>query len=151
MSTRNTLIEHCCAIECESIPAPAVAAAKLQILDCTACGLLDMGAPGVQHLIGLNEAWVGAEGCSVLGHELSDEHVRPDQYTRVGYRLAFHVLYRFIDAATDDRSSEISPAFDEDMTRLDGNEHSRVQLKLFGGQALSATQFISSEQCAAWM
>ena len=71
MSTTNALIDHCCSIEYENIPAPAVAAAKLQILDCLACGLAGTQAPGVQELIELNKVWGGAEECAVLGHELS--------------------------------------------------------------------------------
>ena len=71
MSTTNALVDHCCSIEYENIPAPAVAAAKRQILDCLACGLAGTEAPGVQELVGLNKVWGGVKECTVLGHKLS--------------------------------------------------------------------------------
>ena len=71
MNATSTLIDHCCSIEYERVPAPAIAAAKQQILDCLACGLVGTEAPGVQELIGLNKVWGGAEECSVFGHMLS--------------------------------------------------------------------------------
>ena len=71
MSTTNALVDHCCSIEYEDIPASAIAAAKLQILDCLACGLAGMNAPGVQELIALTRSWGGAGECSVLGHNFA--------------------------------------------------------------------------------